>query len=308
MSTIVVAGGTGLLGTALVDVLRSEGHDVFVLTRRPARQGDVLWSSDERDTAWTSVLSDADAVVNLAGASIAERRWTRARKTAILESRTRTTSALVRAITSATRPPPVLISSSAIGVYGTRDEQPAIEDTPPGTDFLAHVCREWEGVARRAAPTSRVVLLRTGVVLASTGGALTQLALPFKLFAGGPLGSGNQYVSWVHIDDWLAMVNWALATESVSGPLNVTAPFPVTNAEFAETLGRVLGRPSWLRTPALVLRLALGEMADALVLGGQRVLPEAARQQGFVFRYPTLEPALRAILGSDPVPRADSGG
>ena len=295
MPTIVVAGGTGLLGTALVSALRTDGHQVAVLTRRPARDGDVFWSPGGRERAWTSVLDDAEAVINLAGASIADGRWTMARKAAIRDSRTQATGDLVRAIADAKRPPAVFVSSSAIGIYGTRGDEPATEDAAPGSDFLASVCREWEAVARQAAPTSRVVLLRTGVVLARDGGALPQLALPFRLFAGGPLGSGTQCVSWIHLHDWLAMVKWALTSAGVSGPINLTAPFPVTNAEFARTLGRVLGRPAWLRTPAFALRLVLGEMADALVLGGQRVLPDAAQKQGFVFRYPTLEPALRDI-------------
>ena len=157
------------------------------------------------------------------------------------------------------------------------------------------MCRDWEGVASQAAAVSRVVLVRTGLVLAREGGALPQLALPFRLFVGGPVGTGQQFLSWIHVQDWVAMVRWALATPAIVGPLNVTAPGPVTNEEFSRTLGRVLGRPSWLKAPAFALRLALGEMADALVLGGQRVLPDIAREHGFAFRYPTLEPALRAI-------------
>jgi len=292
---IVVAGGTGLLGAALVSALRTEGHRVVVLTRRPTHDGDVFWSPGGGERTWTAVLSDADAVINLAGSSIADGRWTTARKTAIRESRVQSTRDLVRAIAHAKRPPPVFVSSSAIGIYGTRGDEPVTEATAPGSDFLASVCREWEALATQAASTSRVVLLRTGVVLDRKGGALPQLALPFKLFAGGRLGSGRQYVSWIHLHDWLAMVKWLLASASLSGAVNVTAPFPVTNAEFAQHLGRVLGRPAWLKTPAFALRLVLGEMADALVLGGQRVLPAEAQKRGFVFRYPTLEPALLDI-------------
>jgi uncharacterized protein (TIGR01777 family) len=296
MSTIVLAGGTGLLGTALSAALRSDGHTVAVLTRRPARDGDVRWSPQRDDPSWTPVLADADAVVNLAGSSIAAGRWTTARKTEIRQSRIESTSALVRAILAARRPPPVFLSSSAVGIYGTRGAEPVTERTPPGTDFLASVGREWEACALQASAVSRVVLLRTGVVLAAEGGALPQLALPFRLFAGGPVGSGDQFISWIHLRDWVALVQWALTTPSVHGPINVTAPHPVTNAEFARTLGRVLGRPSWLKAPSFALRLLLGEMADALVLGGQRVLPDAAGKLGFVFRYPTLEPALADIF------------
>jgi len=297
MSNIVVAGGTGLLGTALVDALRLDGESVIVLTRQPRRAHEVRWSPADTDGSWTSVVSGAKAVINLAGASIAGGRWTAARKAAIRESRTQATTALVRAIAVAEKPPSVLVSSSAVGFYGARGDEPATETTAPGSDFLADVCRNWEAIANQAAGLSRVLLVRSGVVLAREGGALPQLALPFRLFAGGPVGTGRQFVSWIHIHDWVAMVKWALATTTVEGAVNATAPVPVTNEEFARTLGRVLGRPSWMRAPAFALRLALGEMADALVLGGQRVLPDVAQQHGFLFRYPTLDGALRDIYG-----------
>lgn len=293
---VVVAGGTGLLGTALVDALRTDGHQVSVLSRRPRRVGDVLWSPDGGNQAWTGTLGDADVVINLAGASIGSRRWTVARKTEIRDSRLNPTRQLVRAIAEARHPPGIFLSASAVGVYGSRGGGPFTESSPAGTDFLASVCREWEAAATEAASTSRVVLLRSGVVLAREGGALAQLALPFRFYAGGPVGTGEQVMSWIHVYDWVEMVRWAMATPEVSGPLNVTAPFPVTNQEFAQTLGRVLHRPASLRAPAFAVRLALGEMADALVLGGQRVIPERASQGGFVFRYPTLEPALQEAL------------
>jgi uncharacterized protein (TIGR01777 family) len=292
---IVIAGGTGLLGTALGEALRHDGHSVVVLTRHPKRDHDVRWAPGETDTSWTSVLDGADAVINLAGASIAGGRWTTARKAAILDSRTQATGALARAITAARQPPRVFISSSAVGFYGTRGDEPLTEASPSGSDFLGQVGQLWEAAARGASKHSRLVLLRSGVVLARDGGALPQLALPFKLFAGGPAGTGRQFISWIHIHDWVEMVKWALAEQTIAGPLNVTSPNPVTNEEFARTIGRVLNRPPWLKAPAFALRLALGEMADALVLGGQRVLPEVARQRGFVFRYPALESALREI-------------
>jgi uncharacterized protein (TIGR01777 family) len=295
MGTIIVAGGTGLLGTALARALRHDGHQVTVLTRRPTRDHEVQWSPTDGAGSWTATLNGAQAVINLAGTSIAGGRWTSARKAAIRDSRIQATSALVRAIVSARQPPGVFVSSSAVGFYGVRGDEPATEATPPGSDFLGDVGREWEAGASQASTVSRVVLVRSGVVLAREGGALPQLALPFRLFAGGPAGSGRQFVSWIHVDDWVAMVKWALATPSVKGPLNATAPTPVTNEEFSRTLGRVLGRPSWLKAPGIALRLVLGEMADALVLGGQRVLPEAAQKGGFVFRYPTLDVALEEI-------------
>ncbi len=295
MGTIVIAGGTGLLGTALLEALRVDGHRVIVLTRRPTREHEVRWSPAGGGSSWSSTLNGADAVINLAGTSIAGGRWTAARKASIHASRKQATTALVRAIADSSHPPAVFISSSAVGYYGARGDEPATEATPPGSDFLAEVCRDWEAIANQAAGRSRVVLVRSGVVFAREGGALPQLVLPFKLFAGGPVGTGKQFVSWIHLHDWLDMMKWALATTTLAGPINATAPTPVTNEELSHAIGRVLGRPSFLRAPSFALRLILGEMADALVLGGQRVIPEVARRHGFVFRYPTVESALRQI-------------
>jgi uncharacterized protein len=295
MGTIVIAGGTGLLGTALLEAFRLDGHRVVVLTRDPRRDHEVRWSPGRDDRPWAAALNGATAVINLAGTSIASGRWTAARKAAIHESRKQATSALVRAIADVPQPPSAFISGSAVGYYGARGDEPATETTPPGSDFLAEVCRDWESIAKEASNRSRVVLLRSGVVFARQGGALPQLALPFRLFAGGPVGTGRQFVSWIHLHDWVAMVKWALATATIAGPLNVTAPTPVTNEELSRELGRALGRPSWWRAPSFALRLVLGEMADALVLGGQRVIPEVARTHGFVFRYPTVESALKEI-------------
>jgi hypothetical protein len=295
MGIIVIAGGTGLLGTALREALRHDGHRVVVLTRHPKHDHEVRWSPGHDDSSWVPTLNGATAVINLAGTSIASGRWTAARKAAIHESRKQATSALVRAVAATQQAPSAFISGSAVGYYGLRGDEPATETTPAGSDFLAEVCRDWESIAKQASNRSRVVLLRSGVVFARQGGALPQLVLPFKLFAGGPAGTGRQFVSWIHVHDWVAMVRWALATTTVEGPLNVTAPTPVTNEELARTIGGVLGRPSFLRAPSFALRLILGEMADALILGGQRVVPEVAQQHGFVFRYPTVESALREI-------------
>lgn len=295
MAKIIVAGGTGLLGTALVGALQDDRHMVVVLTRRPTRDNEVRWSPQYAEGLWTSALDNAHAVINLAGASIAGGRWTTARKAAIRDSRMQATGALVKAIAASGQPPPIFISSSAVGYYGSRGDEPVTETTAPGSDFLAHVCRDWEAAASQLSPAARVVLLRSGVVLARHGGALPQMALPFKLFAGGPAGSGRQFMSWIHLHDWVATVKWALASQHIAGPLNVTAPEPVTNEDFSRSLGRVLGRPAWLKAPSFALRLMLGEMADALILGGQRVLPAVAQQHGFAFQYPTLESALRQI-------------
>lgn len=289
----MVAGGTGFLGSALVERLQKDRHSVAVLTRRPARSHHLRWNPYGPLTTWAHALEDADAVVNLAGAPI-NTRWTAAHKRAMWNSRVHVTRSLVAAMTSVRAVPATLVNASAVGIYGPHHDEALTEESGAGSGFLAGLGVAWEKEAVAAAPHARVVLLRTGVVLARERGALPQLALPFRLFAGGPIGSGRQYVSWIHRDDWTAMVVWALMNTAVSGPLNVTAPNPVTNLELARTLGRVLGRPAILPTPAFAVRLALGEMAD-VVLTGQRVLPEKARSLGFEFQYPQLEPALRAI-------------
>jgi uncharacterized protein (TIGR01777 family) len=295
---IVVAGGTGFLGSALVDGWRRDANEVVVLTRRPRSRDQIGWSPGTSDTSWVKALDGADAVVNLAGETIAGGRWSVARKAAIRDSRIRATRALASALTLAARPPGVFVSASGVGVYGPRADEPVTEETPPGFDFLASVCREWEAEALEASTVARVVLLRTGLVLSMNGGALEQISLPFRFFAGGVIGSGRQHMSWIHLEDWVAMVRWALATTTLSGPLNLTAPNPVTNAEFTRELAHALGRPAFVPAPAFALRLALGEMADALLLTGQRVLPAKALSLGFRFRYEKLGEALRAVYGA----------
>ena len=288
---LLIAGGSGFLGCALTGALRADGHQVQLLTRRPQGPDDIRWSADGGDTSWTHALAGAGAVVNLAGESIAAGRWTGRRKAAIRDSRIRATRALAAAIGASGRPI-VLLSGSAVG-YGLRGDAALTEDATPGDDFLAGVCRDWEHEAMQAA-ASRIVLLRTGLVLAKDGGALPQMALPFRVGAGGRAGTGRQYMSWIHADDWVGLLRHALAG-AVSGPLNLTAPTPVTNADFARALGRAMRRPALVPTPAFVLRLALGEMADALLLGGQRVVPAKAVASGYEFKYPTVDAALRAI-------------
>jgi uncharacterized protein (TIGR01777 family) len=295
--TLLIAGGSGFLGTALARAFRGAGHRVMILTRRPRREGDVLWSTKPTDTSWRHALDRSDAVINLAGVSIAGRRWSAERKRELRASRMQPTQSLVSAIAVASRPPAVFISSSAVGIYGVRGDEVITEETPPGDDFLAALCRDWETLAIGASSRSRVVLLRSGVVLGRDGGALPQLALPFRLFAGGRVGTGHQYLSWISLADWIGMVQWTLTRNHVSGPLNLTAPAPVTNAEFARTIGRVLHRPSFVPTPAFAVRFALGELADALILGGQRVVPTRAMALGYEFKHETLEAALREIYG-----------
>ena len=294
---VVIAGGSGFLGRALAMRLADDGHEVRVLTRRPREPHDVAWSPEGGAADWTVEIAGADAVINLAGEPIAAGRWTAARRAAIRSSRRHATKALVAAMQAVPRAPRVFVSSSAVGIYGDRGDEPLTEDSAPGSDFLAKVCVEWEQAARGAADQTRVVLVRTGLVLARHGGALPRLALPFWSYLGGRLGSGRQYVSWIALEDWTAMIAWALGRDAASGPMNATAPEPVTNAAFARTLGMVIRRPSRMPAPAFALRLALGDMSEAL-LAGQRALPAMAQALGFEFRYPSLEPALRAIYSS----------
>ena len=293
---IVVAGGSGFLGGALVRGWRGEGHEVKVLTRHPASIDDVPWAPQPSGGAWRSTLEGAGAVVNLAGEGIADRRWTEARKTAILSSRVAATRALALAIRECAQPPRILIGASAIGYYGPRADEPLTEDSSPGSDFLAQVCQSWERETDAAAGIARIVFLRTGVVLARHGGALPKMALPFRFLVGGRLGSGHQFVSWIHLEDWVEMVRWALRAD-VSGPLNLTAPAPVTNGDFTRALGAAMHRPALFPVPAIALQMMLGkEFADALLLGGQRVLPARAERLGFQFKFATIDSALRGIF------------
>lgn len=297
---VVIAGGTGFLGRSLAAGLAS-GHDVVVLSRDPAKAPPpgarrlAAWSP-EGDGAWRDLVAQADVVVNLAGESIAARRWSAPQKRRILESRLRATRALVRALAAAPPRPRTFVSASAVGYYGPLGDEVVTEAHPAGSDFLADVCRQWEAAALEAGRAARVVCVRTGLVLDRRGGALPRMLPPFWIGAGGPLGSGRQYWPWIHLADWTALVRWTIETPDVSGPVNATAPEPVTNAEFARELGRVLHRPAVLPTPAFLLRLVLGEMADALLLSGQRAIPAKAQQLGFTFRYGQVGDALRAIF------------
>jgi uncharacterized protein (TIGR01777 family) len=299
---IVVAGGTGFLGTPLVSQLRATGNEVFVLTRGTATAERITWVPDGTIGPWAKIIDGSDAVVNLSGESIASRRWTSAQKTRIRDSRIQATRSVVAAIHAVDRKPAVLLNASAVGFYGSRGDEQLTEESPPGTDFLASVCRDWEAEALRAGDDCRVVLLRSAPVLDSGGGVLPQMALPFRLFVGGPVGSGAQYWSWIHRSDWVALVRWALEG-NVSGALNLAAPAAVTNREFAQTLGHVLKRPAVLRAPAFALRLLLGETADVLLFS-QRVVPAKALAAGFRFEYGSLQPALIAALRRPSRPNA----
>ncbi len=295
---LLVAGGTGFIGAPLVRALTQHGHEVTVVTRSPDRHrpAERLQFVSWKGEAWGCRLAEADGIVNLAGESIAAGRWTARRKLALQESRLQTTRRLVDAMASGSTRPACLVNASAIGYYGARGDEPLDEHAPPGRGFLAELCRAWEAEARRAEPLGiRVVMMRIGLVLGPGGGALARMIPPFQWGIGGPLGSGRQWMSWVHRDDVIGMMEWALAHPEVSGPGNATAPQPVTMRAFCSALGRVLRRPSWAPVPAVALRLLLGEMAE-VILSGQRGLPRAALDRGYAFRYAELEPALRACL------------
>jgi uncharacterized protein (TIGR01777 family) len=301
--TIVIAGGTGFLGRALKDALVHDGHDVVILSRAPnprpqgPRVRTIPWNPDGSVGDWAAVLDQAHAVVNLAGDSIAEGRWTPAKKQRILDSRVLATRSLARGIARAATPPRTFVSGSAVGYYGPLGDEIVTESHGPGADFLADVCQRWEAEALPAAgATTRVALIRTGLVLDKHEGALPRMLLPFSVGAGGPLGSGRQYWPWIHRTDWVDLVRFVIDTAAASGPINATAPHPVTNAEFTKVLGRTLHRPAFLPAPAFALRLALGEMADALLLSGQRAVPARAEQLGYRFSFRDLDGALRAIL------------
>ena len=294
--TIVLAGGSGFLGRKLAARLRGGGHRAITLTRRPARDADqITWHPDGTAGDLPRHLDGVDAVVNLAGEGIADKRWTAARKRALRHSRIKSTRTLVNAIKECTTRPRVLVSGSGIGYYGAHGDEPVIESTPPGQDFLARLCVEWEQEARAAeSPATRVVIVRTGIALEKDGGALAKMLLPFKLGLGATIASGRQYFPWIHAADWAAMVAWLIGNDGARGAFNATAPEPVTNREFTRTLARVLHRPAIFQAPAFVLHAALGELASSLV-DGQRVLPAHAEQSGFRFSYRTLEPALASM-------------
>jgi len=300
---VVIAGGSGFLGLPLAQRLSAEGHDVLILTRRSdfmAGHGGVramAWTPHGEAGGWASEIDGAGAVVNLAGESIGAKRWTAGRKQRILESRLLATRSVVAAIRRAAVPPSVLVNGSAVGYYGPHGDEIVTEETRAGADFLAHVCVQWEAEAERASSDrTRVVCMRTGLVLETSGGALPQMLPPFRLGVGGPLGTGHQYWPWIHRDDWMALVRWTIQSPSVSGPVNATAPQPVTNQEFAAALGRAIRRPALLPMPAFALRLILGEMADGLLLSGQRAVPQRAERGGFTFRYAHVDEALQAVL------------
>jgi len=300
---VLITGGTGFIGGAVVRQLSDLGHSILVLSR--GNQPPSGWGNNARLVHWKGPEVDIpeeacdgiDAVINLAGESIGAKRWTIKRKDQIFESRIQTTRRLAARIAAMPVKPKLFISGSAVGYYGPHGNEEITEASLPGSDFLAVVCSHWEEEAKAVVRSGvRLALLRIGVVLGPGGGALPRMMLPFKLFVGGPVGSGRQVLSWIHRDDLVGLICFALANDHVSGPINATAPQAVTNREFARVLGRVMGRPAFLPTPGLILRLVLGEMAD-LVLTGQRVIPKRALEYKFAFQHPELEGALKNVLG-----------
>ena len=299
---ILITGSTGLVGTALVSALARGGHTVRRLLRP---QSAVLGGSNEGcDVVWNPATGEwggagvgADALVNLAGASIAGGRWTKARKELLRTSRIDTTRALVGALAKMNARPRVLVSASAIGIYGDRGDEWLTEASKPGTDFLACLAREWEAQALQAETLGiRVVLARFGIILAQHGGALAKMLLPFKLGVGGRLGSGRQWMSWIALEDVVTIIRFAIENGAVRGAINVVAPQPVPNAEFTKALAKALDRRALLPAPLFALRLALGEMADALLLSSQRVAAQKLQQLGYQFRFSELPSALEAVL------------
>jgi uncharacterized protein (TIGR01777 family) len=304
---VFLTGGTGLVGSRLIKRLRERRHEVMLLTRRsdaartlfgPALS--VVAGDPTVPGAWMDTAGAADAVVNLAGESIFSRRWNPAFIEVIRGSRVKSTENVVRALAKSPRTasgsPKVLVNASAIGYYGPHGDEELTEDSPPGNDVMARVCVDWENAAKLAEPAGvRVAMIRIGIVLDKAGGALKQMLTPFKMFAGGPVGSGKQGMSWIHNEDLVGLILMTLENGQASGPINGTAPEPVRNKEFAKALGKAVHRPSSMPTPAFALRVMLGQVAQ-VVTTGQRVLPKRAQQLGYTFKFPHIDEALHDVL------------
>jgi uncharacterized protein (TIGR01777 family) len=299
---IVVTGATGLVGSALVPSLVANGHSVVRLVRRQSNAAagnvtDALWQPD-RGEIDVAALAGCAAAVHLAGENISEGRWTAEKKRRIIESRVKGTRLISETLARLDPRPRVLVSASATGFYGDRGDELLDEGSTSGKNFVAEVCREWEAATEPArAAGIRTAVVRFGIVLAREGGALPKMMTPIKLGVGGRLGSGRQYFSWITIDDAVAAIRHALENDAVSGPVNLVSPQPVTNAEFTKALGRALDRPTLFAVPAFAARLAFGEMADELLLASARVEPARLKATGFEFKHPTLEAALRDLIG-----------
>ncbi len=299
---VLVTGGTGLIGRALVADLARDAHEVVVLSRNPVNapalpSGVEVQPWDARTTAgWGALVNGIDVIVNLAGENISAGRWTAARKTRIVQSRLEAGRALVEAVAAATRKPRALIQASAAGYYGPHGAEPLTEDAPPGNDWLSQLAIEWEAITRPVEDFGvRRAVIRTGVVLSLEGGALPKIALPFRFFAGGPVGNGRQPFPWIHLADEVAAIRFLIDQQEARGPFNLTAPQALNNAEFSRALGRALRRPAWLPVPGLALRLLFGQMATVL-LSGQNAVPTKLQRMGFTFRFPTIDAALSDLF------------
>jgi hypothetical protein len=295
---VLISGSTGLIGTVLVRRLTELGHEVTRLIRGPGKYSEptIAWNPNEMQLE-SSALEGFDAVVHLAGESIAGGRWTGKKKAKIHDSRIKSTTLLSQTLAGLQQPPAVFISASAMDYYGDRGDEILTEEKPPGDGFLADVCREWEAACQPAVEKGiRVVNPRTTIVLSSRGGALARMLLPFKLGVGGRIGNGRQYWSWISLDDEVNAIAHLLLTDTISGPVNLGGPEAVTNREFTNVLGKVLRRPTIIPIPAFFMRLLFGEMADALLLSSKRISSEKLRASGFTFAHPTLEEALRSSL------------
>lgn len=304
---ILIFGGSGFVGQHLAKRLLAANHEVLIPTRgsQSVTYGQAISYQLDQVGSLLSKLKSPYAIVNLAGESINAGRWTAQRKDSILQSRIKITQAIVDAIKATPHKPEVLINASAIGFYGYSETATFTETSPAGQGFLSDVTRAWEEVAYQASSQTRVVAARLGLVLGSNGGALPRMVLPYHLFIGGRVGNGRQWVSWIHIDDVTGIIEHCLTTDSIQGPVDVTAPQPVTMEQFGQTIGQCLHRPHWLPVPSFALKLLLGEMAE-IVLQGQRVLPTVANSHGYTFAYPTAEQALEQIIRNSEVESSGS--
>lgn len=297
---ILVSGATGLVGKHLVPSLREKGHDVYCLVRKaPAKDDEILWDAKQGFVeSELRKLEGFDAVVHLAGAGIADERWTKERKRVIKESRTVGTRVLVDALGKVATKPKVFVSASAIGYYGNRGDEVLTEESAPGNDFLSDVCVQWEQAGQRAKEIGipRVVNVRIGIVQSTEGGALKEMLTPFKMGVGGRVGSGKQFVSWIDLDDLVRVFEFVIENENLHDAVNATAPNPVRNAEFAEKLGAILHRPSLVPAPEFALRLMFGELADALLFTSIRVVPKKLLENGFKFQFEHIEDSLKHLL------------
>lgn len=303
---VIITGGTGLVGKKLSQIMSADGHDVIVLSRSPGKAVGMSttvrveeWNT-QSIAGWGQLVDGADAIVNLAGAGIADGRWNRSRKRLIHDSRLDAGNVLVEAVKAAVQKPKTFIQSSAVGYYGTKNgDQEIIESHSPGSDFLAKTCFDWElSTASIEKMGIRRVILRTGIVLSNDGGAFPRIVQPFKMYAGGPLGNGNQWLPWIHEDDEAQAIYFLIKNEEAQGAFNLSAPETLTNREFGQAIGQVMGRPSIMPAPAFAIKAALGEMST-LVLDGQRAVPQKLLELGFTFKYPTAEDALTELLASD---------